>query len=546
MLQGLDAEDLCYWHDDNYVVRRQIIRPASGGAKAIAVTGGPDWLANAPIVEMPVGAGRIVLMQALVGEKLRREPAAAVLLQNAVNYLAACPASSQGPAAVVSGSGGAAEQMRKLGVLVGADAKNGKFVIVEGGGDAVAKSADRLRQVLAGGGTVYWHSPTPEAFAELRETLGAKDLRVRKAAMGVSLADRGSALLDGTSREDVLCTSKPQGWDRQMRYVPGATNVVLEPDRPEEPGMRLDMAEVRLQGARLQDQAASFDRRGTAGFAVKPPAAGIYQLLVKAGGTVEDGQWPLIMVEVNGREISWFGLEGAEARTYAIPMALGEGENAVQLRFLNGSEWGGGRSLRLESLGLSSRPAFGDGVEVLTLPAAVATWKVGNGRVVVDGIAWERPWGGMSDPRRFASGLLANLGAPFAPPGEGAQGGAVPLAALQLVGESPYFGRGDGVLNCYANATLETPIQCAESGRYRVRLTGHGAAFQGGYPRVQVLIDGKQVGSVEIASASDKSFVTEPFQLAEGRHTLRLVYGNDEGGNGEDRNLFLKGVEFQQ
>ena len=153
---------------------------------------------------------------------------------------------------------------------------------------------------------------------------------------------------------------------------------------------------------------------------------------------------------------------------------------------------------------------------------------------------------GMSDPRRFASGLLANLGAAFVSPAQKPQSVAIPLASLQLVGESPYFGRGDGMLSCYANATLETPIQCDRAGKYRVQLTGHGTTFKGGYPRVVVMIDGQQVGSVEIASATDKPFATDPFELAEGRHTLRLVYGNDESGNGEDRNLFLKGVEFQQ
>ena len=245
VLKGLGRR-LCYWPDDNYVARRQIVRPAKGGAKGIAVSGGPDWLCERPIVEMPVGAGRVVLIQAMVGEKLASvSPAAALLLQNAVNYLAACPASSLEPVAVISSSAEDAEQVRSLGVLTAPDAKGGKLAIVLGGGDAVTKSAGRLQQLLASGGTVYWHSPTPEAFAALRQTLGAGNLQVRKAAMGVSLADRGAALLEGISREDVLCTSRAQGWDRQMQYVPGATSVVLEPDRKPQPPTALRIAGAR-------------------------------------------------------------------------------------------------------------------------------------------------------------------------------------------------------------------------------------------------------------------------------------------------------------
>jgi hypothetical protein len=87
VLEGISADDLKFWRGDHYVTRREVRRPTGHGARALVVSGGASSLDQAPIVELPVGKGTLLLCQALVGEKLGREPVADRLFRNAVGYL---------------------------------------------------------------------------------------------------------------------------------------------------------------------------------------------------------------------------------------------------------------------------------------------------------------------------------------------------------------------------------------------------------------------------------------------------------------------------
>ena len=102
ILAGLSPEDLSFWRGDNYVTQQEIRRPGQHGVRAVTVSGGPDSLAQCPIVEAPVGQGWVVVMQALAAEKQNTEPAAQRLLQNAVDYLATMPPAVIRKARVVS------------------------------------------------------------------------------------------------------------------------------------------------------------------------------------------------------------------------------------------------------------------------------------------------------------------------------------------------------------------------------------------------------------------------------------------------------------
>ena len=69
------------------VADHELPRPISGAAVAIAVSGSKTGLANAPLLERPLGRGTIVHSQLKLVEKSAIEPAAAVILSNLLAYL---------------------------------------------------------------------------------------------------------------------------------------------------------------------------------------------------------------------------------------------------------------------------------------------------------------------------------------------------------------------------------------------------------------------------------------------------------------------------
>ena len=116
LLEGLAADDLKFWRPGHYVTRKEVRRPAGGGARTPVVSGGRDMLDQAPVVDLPVGPGRAILLQALCGAKLGTEPAARRLFQNALGVLAT-PARPSAPAVVFGGDAFTA-RLEGLGVRV--------------------------------------------------------------------------------------------------------------------------------------------------------------------------------------------------------------------------------------------------------------------------------------------------------------------------------------------------------------------------------------------------------------------------------------------
>ncbi len=89
LLRGVRAGDLKWWRPDNLVTSPEPLRPVQGAFKAVVVSGSRSGLAHAPLLELPCGQGTLVLSQMKTIERLGIEPVAGLLLQNALDYLAA-------------------------------------------------------------------------------------------------------------------------------------------------------------------------------------------------------------------------------------------------------------------------------------------------------------------------------------------------------------------------------------------------------------------------------------------------------------------------
>ena len=85
LFSDLGREDLTDWAGDHPTYRNVYEKPLQGGRALVEAGGG---LLYAPLIEMPCGAGVIVLCQLRVGAKLGLDPAADVLLRNMIDVYA--------------------------------------------------------------------------------------------------------------------------------------------------------------------------------------------------------------------------------------------------------------------------------------------------------------------------------------------------------------------------------------------------------------------------------------------------------------------------
>lgn len=557
LLAGIDTDDLKFWRDDHYVSRHEIRRPAEHGARAIVVSGGAKSLDQAAAVELSVGAGRVVLLQALVDAKRSVEPTAAKLLQNAVNHVASADA-SRGETVVLAQDAAFVQRLRSLGLqfrepesaLSEADLNGVTLVILQGGGDRLTASAAALAQFRESGrGRIYWASPEPAAFASLGQSLGVTGLKAEATTMSSAIHDRSSPLLPGVSREDLTFTTEALGWDRKMTLVPNARLAFAPSDVPQEPTLVLPGRELALQDATVSGDAVVFEAAGKASGVLNVERPGLYSLTVTAAvASDEDKPAPQLRIFINDVLAAVLYPTAADPTPYRVLVELPSQSNEVRVeaalsRVVEG--WRPAmRTVTLSSLALGGEARFPAGVRPLTLPATlVAVGELGR-EVILDGTSWDADGPNALRWARYASALLANLDATFAAPEAGPAADAIPLRAFALQGPSPYSEVAPALLTLGSNGVMEASFACAASGRYLVQIRGRSTPAAGEHGRIRILVDGKAVGEIELASAQAAAYRAKPVQLTEGQHRIAVEFFNDAGGNGEDRNVFIEDVSF--
>lgn len=533
VLAGLDRADLTYWGENNYVTAREIDRTAAHGLSAISVSGGADWTRYAGIAEMPLGRGRIVLVQSLAGALRDVEPAAARIIQNSINYLSAKDASPAVAVSVLDSSDRIRGPLEKMGVAIESGVSNPMFLMLSGDGNRLAdKTRDLITSTLAKGGTVYWHSPDPEAFASVRSSLLADQLEVVESSVGATLIDRENPLLRGVSREDVIATTKVENWNRTMRHTPNATGRYLQTRELGE-SESLPLAAASSRNVRIKADSVEFDEGGDMTFAVARAAKGIYQLEVSGSDTSKDAPSSL-MIRVNNIDQTWIKLK-ADA-PLAVQIALPAGESRIALRTL-----GDTNAVRVRKVVLSKSPVLPDSLEVLTAPATVATWMVGPGRVVIDSVNWGHPWEGPADPRRFVVAFLSNLGVSFHPPEKFEKSITVLHPEINVAGGEEHIERKTDSIMFKRNATFEAIVELPEDQDVFVRLLASGTPCGGQFPIVNLQIDGKDVGLLNVNNSIDLSPESEKIRLKAGRHVLKGHFKNYLSAYSEMRVLRVQG-----
>lgn len=553
LLRNVQPGDLKWWRPDNYVSLNEPPRPAQAGFHAVVVSGSAAGLANAPLLELTVGNGSLVLCQLRVGERLGVEPVAGLLLQNALDYLG-----SFGPALATTAL--YCPEVRTREVLDGlglqatditahpaqADWANLRLLLACHPVAGLAPCLPQMQALLARGGTVLLHGLTPEELGGLKGLLpeAVKLGAYRGPVTKIPGADGLSACF---ANEDLYWLGPQQGpisWATRARAGDMATTVVLR-SLAGKPTTAYDHAVMTVAGtfsANRENGASLATGGSTATVQIEVPRDGPYLLGVVAGGSQALGEWPAGAVLVDGKPLGDFACQKGELDTYALPADLKAGKHEVVIRFTNDA-WDEAnkqdRNLLVGGL-LVAADDRSDQVRFLTSPPAVAVVAVGTGRVVLDGIKWDTTERETEKANRYIAGLLTALGAPCAPPGTGT---ILDLAAFSNDPNMHWFRReGEGV---YLGDTgfVQGTIECARAGRYAMKLTARGTPAEGTYPIIAVDLDGQAVGQVELKSDGWRGY-TLPVDLAAGRHDLKLSFTNDLFSGGQDRNLWIARVEF--
>ena len=201
--------------------------------------------------------------------------------------------------------------------------------------------------------------------------------------------------------------------------------------------------------------------------------AGAYDLVVRARGTYSAG-WPLMVVSVDGVDVSSFNVNSTDWADYTVSTELSAGEHTVAIKFLNDY---GPRDLILDHMAV----------------------------VPADNV----------------------------------------LRALE-VERMPFKSNGDtwwGIWGLYGTGYVQDSLVVPASGTYAFSVRAYGSQAGGVWPLMELRVDQTPVAACTVGSADWAEYVAE-VELTEGTHTVEAAFLNDGWVAPNDRNLYLDRVKI--
>jgi hypothetical protein len=217
-LAGIGPDDLRWWNTTSeQVVQKTMVKPRYGAFTSLADVG--PALASSALAEAPYGSGTYLFCQFPVISGAAREPVAAVLLRNLVDYLATRPSAPRRRLGVVSPAGSAltatmtasavsftavtalsADTLRGLTALL-VDASPGNATGIA----AVSAGAAAVNAWVTAGGTLWVNGLTSGSLGSLNSVLPpGVALAALDAAHQLGAVTTGkSAVADGLNNADL-------------------------------------------------------------------------------------------------------------------------------------------------------------------------------------------------------------------------------------------------------------------------------------------------------------------------------------------------------
>jgi len=555
-LGGVERDDLRFWRGEHLVATREPSRPASGASLLLVVTGSAGGLDHAPLLQRPSGGGYAFFSQLKLVEKFGTEPAAARILANLLEHLA-----TRRSATPKMGAIGASKEylahLRGLGLRV--EDLTGKldkilapsyFVIICRG---ETEEFAGLRRYLDIGGRLLLHRYPPKAFPRLGRELGlGVELKPYGGVVGKAEGDprRGIlgraeydvSLLELLPREDLYWLGDHHGiaWADTPRgngVVDGVVVLPIDPNR----AAAFEVEAWQLAGHIVERRppAVVFATNGSATGEVEFPETATFVLGLVASGTPCGGVYPVAQVTIDGNPFGTVSVEGREPGIHTVFGAIEKGRHKVSVAFVNdASSPTEDRNLLVDKLLIA---LFRDEASIvpLTTPPAVALLRRERGTVLIDQLRWDTEERNARKAARYASTLLAALGGDFAD----RPSWAIECETMSPQPDMPWFSRQGSTANFGCNGWIKTPIEVAAAGRYTMEVVAGGTPCQGAYPHIEVRIDGKKAGEVQLTGGGLRPYPVA-IELPAGKHELALAFTNDLNVGGEDRNLTLDKVVF--
>lgn len=554
LLRGVRAEDLKWWRPDHRVTAAEPARPVRGAFRAIVVSGGSEGIAHAPLLELPWGNGSLLLCQLKLIGALEQEPAAGLILSNALHYLPHYQP-QVARAALFCPDPQTREVLQAIGLMhctdvthspATADWANLDLLIACGPLQDLAQHAPALEQWVAGGGRALLHGVTG-ADRDLVEELTGQRLELVPYRGPATRIPDAHPLSQFFANEDLYWLGEQQAaysWATRPLASDVADWVVARSleGKPVTTYPNDVMRVEGLYGTNGPDGASLPTGSSLAAVQIQVPADGAYLLGVVAGGTQAQGVWPAGTVSVDGKQFGSFNCHRGEPDTYTMSGNLTAGPHEVVIRFTNDA-WNPpheDRNMLIKALLVAPDEASQDVTFLTSAPALVAV-RHGQGLVVIDNINWDRTQREAIKASRYICGLLTGLGAQLG------SSGAVVLEAETFEPDPnmPWYRQTSSGAYLGASGYLSTPLSCARAGTYRLELLARGTPVGGVYPIIALELDGTPVGEVELKSDGWRRYPVV-VELTEGEHTLKLIFTNDEWRPPEDRNLEIDRIEVTE
>lgn len=549
ILRGITAEDLRWWRGDNLVSLNEPARPMQAGMLPLIVTGTGQGLSHAPLIEVRQGKGILLICQMRVASKLQSEPMAGLLLGRMLNYLASYkPPKGETLVLAPSSFQDKLETLRldwrPLKEWTELRYPDVQLLILQADGDTIAQNFGQLRKFIEAGGNVFWHRPEASDLAKLE----GLSLTLQPYPGPIVRAEEDSELLSYISREDLYWlgpSSRAAGWQEAPLAIETADGIFTS---------EITLAEAKrfsaTEGAKIEEGAniavegngLSFFSNGRVEWEIDIPQAGTYNLGLSARGTAVGGVYPILEVYLDSQKVGLLYIGSEETRIYTCSFPAKKGKHSLGIRFTNDA-WAPpeDRNLWVYSFLLAKGKDGGD-MEVLTSPSALVSLPIGKGRLVLSALRWdEPPAGNMLKAGRFISSLFTGLGARFLSQGRIS---VIKGENFKPAGEYAFLGWEAGAIAMATNAAVESEIDVAQPGRYRITVWARGTPAEGIYPIVVLEVDGKEIGRVE-CKGEDWSPHSVVAELPQGKHILRLSFINDLWRPPEDRNLWISQLDFE-
>jgi len=181
VLSGVKDNDLRWWGPDHWVAKAAYVKPSHANARVLVEAGDPIGLRWSPLLEVRHGAGRLIVCQLLIAEKLITEPVARLILQNALDFLAS-PIPETRATGLIAGKDSTIPAVLSTMRLISkpvtspADDLAGFELIIADAAELAATPAwlVPLRQFVESGGNLLVKSVGPDSVSVLEPLAGIK------------------------------------------------------------------------------------------------------------------------------------------------------------------------------------------------------------------------------------------------------------------------------------------------------------------------------------------------------------------------------------